>query len=179
MGDPVFRLFQVHAGEDVAEEVAILGRVDHGRGRADDIDDDQSMDELYGDVIQSFSDQATAGADTGIRNIMRSMMAGGGDNTGSGAAAIAGLTEGKNRSISDIVSKFTELTDRRNLQQSGRKDNLYGTAMGNRGNLFSALSGLATDAQGRVDRRSTAGRQFLMDAVGMGLQSYGQIKSNE
>ena len=173
------RLRDLRVGQQNKSLDAFRKAIGQIEGRADDIDDDQSMDELYGDVIQSFSDQATAGADTGIRNIMRSMMAGGGDNTGSGAAAIAGLTEGKNRSISDIVSKFTELTDRRNLQQSGRKDNLYGTALGNRGNLFSALSGLATDAQGRVDRRSTAGRQFLMDAVGMGLQSYGQIKSNE
>lgn len=148
-------------------------------GRAGDIDEDVSVDEMYGDVIQSLTDRTQAGTDSATRDVFRTMMASGGDVTGQGANMIAGLREGGNKSISDIVSRFTQLTDRRNMQQKGRADQLYGTAMGNRGNLFSALSGMATDAQGRVDRRSTAGRQFLLDAVGMGLQSYGQLKSNE
>lgn len=107
------------------------------------------------------------------------MMASGGDVTGQGAAMVNSIREGGNKSISDIVSRFTELTDRRNLQQQSRKDNMYSTSLGARGNLFSALSNLATDAQGRVDRRSTAGRQFFLDAIGTGAQLYGLQKSNE
>lgn len=137
-------------------------------GRAEGIDTDQTAQELYGESIQSLTDRVEGGRATAGRQLSRSLMAGGGDITGSMNSLLQRLTQQSNRSIQDIMNEYNERTDRRNLQNQRRQDQLLTSALSARGGQFASLSGLAESAFDRSAQKATADKQFLMDAIGLG-----------
>lgn len=137
-------------------------------GQAGSIDTDATGEEIYGQSIQSLTDRAQAGGASAGAQLAKSVMAGGGDVTGSINSMLQKLTASTNRSIQDIMSEYNERVDRRNLQQGRRQDQLIQSALGARQNQFAALSGAYENAATRSAQKATADKQFLMDALGLG-----------
>lgn len=150
------------SSEALDEQIGEIGDLAEG------IDTDKSAEELYGPTIESLQDRVEGGrAQTG-RQVMRSLMAGGGDITGSVNATLQKLTAQSNKSIMDIMGEYNKRTDRRNLQEKQRKSNLLSTAMQGRQSQMASLSSAADQAFGRSARKATADKQFLMDSIGLG-----------
>lgn len=149
------------------------------REHAEGIETDASMEDLFGPAIQSLTDRVGADQGTAMQEVFRSMMAGGGDVTGQGAGLLNQITQTGQRSISDILSNFSEAVNRYNLQNRVRQDRLLTQATGSEANLTNMLAGLTQYDQGRVDRRSTANRQMLLDLAGLGFQGWGQLENME
>lgn len=127
-----------------------------------------SVDELYGDQIQTATDRAQAGQAGMGAQIAKALAAGGGDISGSMAATLQRLNASTNRGIKDIMLDFNDRTERRNLSERARADNLFAEATNARGNQFSALSGNYNNAANRSTQKATADKQFLMDSIGLG-----------
>lgn len=147
------------------------------RGKA--IRTDYTPTELYGPIIQNMTDRVQSDSDSMSANIFRSLMGSGGDISGTGQSALQGIRQTGQRSISDTVARFTELTDARNRGNEQRADNLEGAAVSGQGNLSQLFAQLFSGQQGRSDRKQTAGRQSFLDILGLGTQTAGMLYNME
>lgn len=140
-------------------------------GKAESIDTDQSVDDLYGKQIGDLSDKVIAGQGATASALSRTGMAKGGDATGELNVALQRLTEGSNRSIMDIVNEYSERTDQFNLNQQSLKNSMLQNVMGARGGMLSTLAGQAQHAQSQDVMKRQADKQFFLDAIGTGASA--------
>lgn len=141
-----------------------------------DSEAERGFEDLYGSQVQQITDRVGADQSSAASNIFRTLMAGGGDITGSGSSLLRDLQQSGQRTISDAIREYTERADRRSLQQRARGDQIFADLTRQTGGLFSDLTGIGMQERGRSDRMTTANRQFWLDILGTGSSLAGQLQ---
>jgi len=161
--------------EGVSDMIAQIVSAGEQAGR----DGEQTVDERFGRQLRSTQDRIqgdTAGAQTAIS---RALMAGGGDVTGTGATAMADVTQRGNQAQGDAINQYSTMTEQMNQRDRQRGDNMLSRAM--QGSESMARRGqqqygmdrqLLNQADMQEIQRRQANRQFGLDIASTALDSF-------
>lgn len=127
---------------------------------------------------QRVTDQIQAGSATGQRSISRSLMASGGDVTGSGATMYQNMQEGANRTLAEALANirdsFSRRYDQRVFFDRRRADDLLRTASSARMGQARLSAGLHTEAEDRRLEERQARMQLGAD-IGDEIADFGAV----
>ena len=161
--------------EGVSDMIAQIVSAGEQAGR----DGEQTVDDRFGRQLRSTQDRIqgdTAGAQTAIS---RALMAGGGDVTGTGATAMADVTQRGNQAQGDAINQYSTMTEQMNQRDRQRGDNMLSRAM--QGSESMARRGqqqygmdrqLLNQADMQEIQRRQANRQFGLDIASTALDSF-------
>lgn len=150
---------------------------DTARGQMEDV----TMDELYGQEVDTLTDevqQNKAGAQDAISRVS---LASDEDAAGKVASAVANLTQGSNKNIQDIVNEYSSRTTDYNIRNQRAGERLLNAITGARSRQFGQFSDLLNKGETRLAQKNQADKQFFIDSMGMGLNAgslYGQRDSD-
>jgi len=139
--------------------------------QANNLNTNATANDIYGQSIKSLQDRVQAGQAGTDAQLAKSLMASGGDVTGSMNAILQNLIGQSNNSITDIMNNYNDRVDRRNLAMQQLKSHYLDSALTGQQNLAQLLTGSQQNSQRLAIDKKQADKQFILSALGAGLQA--------
>lgn len=138
---------------------------------------DQTVDQRFGDVLQSINQNINAQGAATRSNISRSNMATGGDISGSAGVGMAKTNQDTNRAIQNAFNYYSQANIGANQRANRRGDQLTSRGASINQNQYTFDTGNRQGYERREIQRRQASRQTLGDLIGSGLGLAGQVLS--
>lgn len=131
--------------------------------------------DLFGEEIQNLQDNARANANATKSALSRSLLAGGGDASGTGAVNLLRADQQTNQQLGQITDRFNTLATKIGESRQQRGDSMISRALSGGQSLFSADTNILSDFITREAQKETARKQRRSNMFGGILSTLGTL----